>query len=74
MCTYGGHMCICILNVKFLCLTLCWGGVCTDDNDANANDANDGQSMVVQGSLVDKPMSQKSLCHLHPNITVQRFF
>ena len=31
-------MCICIPNVKFLCLTLCKGQVCTDDADANSND------------------------------------
>ena len=53
MSIYGGHMCICIPNMKFLCITLCQGG-CTqmpmsmptqDDVDANAND--DGQSMIV---------------------------
>ena len=35
-------MCICILNIKFLCLTMCQGEVCTDDDNmdnANANDA-----------------------------------
>ena len=54
-------MCICIPNVKFLCLTLCQEEVCTDDNtndDANAND--DGQSMIVKGSLVDKPNEPKT--------------
>ena len=48
-------MCICILNMKFLCLTLWQGEVCTDDdandtNATNADDANaddDGQSMIV---------------------------
>ena len=45
-------MCICVPNMKFLCLTLCQGEMCTDDganaNDANADDANDnGQSMIV---------------------------
>ena len=46
-------MCICIPNMKFLCLTMCQGQVCTDDDaddanvdDANA-DANDRQSMIV---------------------------
>ena len=47
-------MCICTPNVKFLCLLLCQGKVCTDDNannndtnndDANAND--ERQSMIV---------------------------
>ena len=44
-------MCICILNMKFLSLTLCQG--CTDDyanTNADANDdANDdnGQFMIV---------------------------
>ena len=38
-------MCICMPNMKFLCLTLCQGKVCTDnDDDANAND---GQSIIV---------------------------
>ena len=32
MCLYGGHMCKCIPNVKLLCLTLCQGEVCTDDD------------------------------------------
>ena len=58
MCIFGEHMCICIPNVKSLCLTMCQGEVCTDDNDANAND--DGQSMIVYGSLVDKPNEPKS--------------
>ena len=36
MCIYGGHMCICVPSMKFLCLTMCQGEVSTDD-DANAN-------------------------------------
>ena len=43
-------MCICIPNMKFLCLTLCQGEVCTDDANTNTNDANakeDGQFMIV---------------------------
>ena len=72
MCTHGGHVCTCIQNMKFLCLTLCQGEVCTDadanaedanTDNANANDANannDGQSMTVQGSLVDKPNEPKT--------------
>ena len=43
---YGGNMCICIPNMKFLCLTLCQGEVCTDDADANDAVAN-GQFMIV---------------------------
>ena len=40
-------MCICIPNMKFLCLTLCQGEVCTDDAN-NANDNNDnGQFMIT---------------------------
>ena len=30
MCIYGGHMCISVPNMKFLCLTQCQGEVCTD--------------------------------------------
>ena len=57
MCTYGGHLCICIPNMKFLCLTQWQGEECTYDNanddDANGDDTNDdnanddGQSMIV---------------------------
>ena len=60
-------MCICIPNMKFLCLTMWQGEVCADDDDADDDDANtdadanddddddDRQSMIVSGSLVDKP-------------------
>ena len=37
MCIYGGHMCICTANMKFLCLTLWQREMCIDDDDANAN-------------------------------------
>ena len=45
-------MCTGIPNMKFLCLTLWQGEVCTEDdaNNANANDANtndNGQSMII---------------------------
>ena len=50
-------MCICIPNMKFLWLILWQGEVCTD---ANANDNDDGQSMIVKGSLVDKPNETKT--------------
>ena len=59
------HMCICISNMKFLCLTLWQEEVCTDDNadakmDANVNN-DDAQFMTVLGSLVDKPNEPKIL-------------
>ena len=57
---YGGHMCICKPNVKFLCLTLWQGEVCTDDDADDAN-ANDGQSMIVQDPLVDQPNEPKGI-------------
>ena len=66
MCIYGGHMCICIPNMKFPCLTLCLGEVCTDDNantyDANADDANandDRQRMIEKALWLINQMSQK---------------
>ena len=70
MCIYGGQVCMSVPNMKFLCLTPCQGEVCTDDaNDTNAENANtddadanandDGQSMIVEGTLVDKPNEQK---------------
>ena len=40
---------------------MCHGEVCTDADDANADDANDGQSMIVQGFLVDKPNESKTI-------------
>ena len=59
MCIYGGHMCLCIPNMQFLCLTLCQGEVCTND-DANADvDDDNGRNMIVQGSLADKPNEPK---------------
>ena len=30
-------MCICVPNMKFLCLTMCQGEMCTDDDDADAD-------------------------------------
>ena len=48
--------------MKFLCLNLWLGEVYTDTNtDANTNDADDAQSMIVQGPLVDKPNEPKSI-------------
>ena len=59
MCMYGVHMCVCVSNMKFLCLTLCQGEVCTDTANTNdtgrqqcrtltMQDANDdGQCMIV---------------------------
>ena len=39
---------------------MCQGEVCTDDDtDADDANANDGQSMIVLGSLVDKPNEPK---------------
>ena len=62
MCIYEGHRCIYVSKVKFLCLNLWLGEVCTDDANANNVDANnDAQSMIVQGSLVDKPNEPKGL-------------
>ena len=52
-------MCICIPNMKFLCLTLWHGEVHTDDDNAN----DDAQSTTVKGSLVDKPNEPKIPYH-----------
>ena len=47
ICIYGGHICMCIPRMKFLCLSLCQVEVYTDD-DANDDDTNDdGQFMIV---------------------------
>ena len=61
MCIYGGHICICIPNMKFLCLTLWQGKVCTDD-DANDDDTNtnDNRQSMIEGSLADKRNEPKT--------------
>ena len=38
MCIYWGHICRFISNMKFLSLILWLGGLCTDADDADAND------------------------------------
>ena len=60
MCIYGGHMCICIPNLKFLCFNQ-WQGDDTD-NEAPMMSAttHDNQSMIVYYSLVDKPNEPKT--------------
>ena len=50
-----------IPDMKFLCLTLWLGGVCTDDTNNGANDDNNGQSMIVEGSLVNKPNEPRTI-------------
>ena len=57
MCMCGGHMCICVPNMKSLCLTLCQGKMCTDDNNAN----DDGQCMIEKALWLKNQMSQKPL-------------
>ena len=46
-------------NMKFLCLTLCQGEVCIDDANTNTND--NGQFMIVSGTLVNKPNEPKKM-------------
>ena len=57
MCIYHEDMGIFIPNMKFLCVTLWLEGMCTDDDeDTNIdNNDDDGQSMIVEGYLADKP-------------------
>ena len=57
MCIYGRYMCTCIPNIKFLCLTLCQGEVCTDDTNADAND--DDNSGLYKALWLTNQMSQK---------------
>ena len=61
MCMYEGQKCICVPNMKLLCLILWQGEVCTD---ANIETNDDTQSMIVQGSLTDKPNEPKILQRL----------
>ena len=56
MCIYERHSCTSVPDMKFVCLNLWLQEVCRDDtNNANANDDDDAQSMIVEGFLVDKP-------------------
>ena len=53
MCIYRGYM-------KFIC-QLCQGEVCSEANDATTDDDDQGgQSMIVEGSLADKPNEPKT--------------
>ena len=64
-CVYMGDMCA----YEVCSLTLCQGEVCTDDTNIDAND--DGQCMIVEGSLVDKPNEPKTkFSHLIINFTL----
>ena len=54
MCIYGGHVCICIPNMKFLCLTVCQREVCTDD-------ANTDPDTGWQWCTMDKAWLYKAL-------------
>ena len=63
MCTHT-----CIPNMRSLCLTLWQGEVYTD---VVTND-DDGQLMIVLGSLVDKPNGPKTLFSLS-STTMKRF-
>ena len=61
MCIYKRRVGISVPNMKFLCLILWLGWVCTDDvNTDDAADAEGAQSMIVYGSLVDKPKEPKT--------------
>ena len=54
---HEGHRCTCVPNMKFLCLILYLGEVCTDTNvDANDTDTNDARwtKHDCKGSLVVK--------------------
>ena len=49
--------------MKFLCLNMWLEEVCrdnTNDNDDDAKTTHDRQSMILYGSLVDKPNEPKS--------------
>ena len=73
---YGGHMCICIPNIKFPCPTLWQGEVCPDDdNDNDANtDAKGGLSRIILGFLVDKPNEPKNNIRVSFVTSVFKYF
>ena len=55
-----------IPNMKFLCLTLWLGELCTDDNDSDSEAwqqrcwaMDDGKSKIVKDTSVDKPNEPK---------------
>ena len=45
--------------MQFMSLTMWLAGLYTD-NETDTNNDDDGQSMIVQGSLVDEPNKPKS--------------
>ena len=68
MCIYGGHTCTCIPNMKFLCLTLRRGKVCTDDNtDSNDNedDTRRIKTWLFLALWLMNQMSQKPRMHFY---------
>ena len=56
-------MCICIPNMRFLCLTLWQGEMLTDNDNTNAND--DRQSMIEKAFWLINQMSQKTRYQVH---------
>ena len=59
MCIYLGHKCMFVPNIKFLCLNLWLGELCTDANDTNDANANDRWTkhdhMRLFGSMSNEP-------------------
>ena len=64
--------------MKFRCLTLCQGEVCTDDNNADVNDNDDNAQWTMhelyKGSLVHKPNEPKTLGTNMKRATAQKIF
>ena len=55
-CMYQGYRCLSVLNVMLLCLTLWLGGVCTDNDTKDDDEANDGDTQgMIESLSVDKP-------------------
>ena len=52
-----GHVCMSVPKMKFLCLNLWIGEVCTDANDTN--NANDDIQWTKHEALADKPSKPK---------------
>ena len=73
MCIYKGHMCTYIPNIKFLCLTMCQGEVCRDNNDGSLADNSNPlrpvqliQTKEFYHTLVSQPKPQGLLSQPKP--------
>ena len=67
-----GDMCICIPNMKFLCLAMCQGEVCTDN--ANDDDTRQTNHDYTYALWLINQMSQKTIQSVYHFCDVARIY